>query len=135
ILALTDVLMLCGLFYAGGGVPSGIGSLLVVAVAIANILLRGRIGLVNAAAASLGLLYLTFFLSLSSPDATNHYVQADAPAQQDVGNGHRHHQQAADAAGHAATCVEQAAKHQHVGEREDEDRQQLPRRWQEQRDQ
>lgn len=41
ILALTDVLMLCGLFYAGGGVPSGIGSLLVVAVAIANILLRG----------------------------------------------------------------------------------------------
>lgn len=76
ILALTDVLMLCGLFYAGGGVPSGIGSLLVVAVAIANILLRGRIGLVIAAAASLGLLYLTFFLSLSSPDATNHYVQA-----------------------------------------------------------
>ena len=68
--------MLCGLFYAGGGVPSGIGSLLVVAVAIANILLRGRIGLVIAAAASLGLLYLTFFLSLSSPDATNHYVQA-----------------------------------------------------------
>ncbi|HGN3443896.1 TPA: PAS domain-containing sensor histidine kinase [Pseudomonas aeruginosa] len=56
ILALTDVLMLCGLFYAGGGVPSGIGSLLVVAVAIANILLRGRIGLVIAAAASLGLL-------------------------------------------------------------------------------
>lgn len=61
--------------------------------------------------------------------------QADAPAQQDVGNGHRHHQQAADAAGYAATCVEQAAKHQHVGEREDEDRQQLPRRRQEQRDQ
>ncbi|MDP0662384.1 hypothetical protein Q8F81_27025, partial [Klebsiella pneumoniae] len=58
ILALTDVLMLCGLFYAGGGVPSGIGSLLVVAVAITNILLRGRIGLVIAAAASLGLLYL-----------------------------------------------------------------------------
>ena len=40
-LALMDVILLSGLFYFGGGTPSGIGNLLIVAVAIANILLRG----------------------------------------------------------------------------------------------
>ena len=43
-LALLDVLLLCTLFFAAGGTPSGIGNLLIVAVAIGNILLRGRIG-------------------------------------------------------------------------------------------
>ncbi len=52
ILAALDILLLSALFYTAGGIPSGIGSLLVVAVAIANILLRGRIGLVIAAIAS-----------------------------------------------------------------------------------
>ena len=42
-LALMDVILLSGLFYFGGGTPSGIGNLLIVAVAIANILLRGRV--------------------------------------------------------------------------------------------
>ena len=39
-LALVDVLLLCGLFYAGGGVASAIGNLLIVSVAISNTLLR-----------------------------------------------------------------------------------------------
>jgi hypothetical protein len=50
-LALLDVLLLCGLFYAGGGVASAIGNLLIVSVAIGNTLLRRRIGLLIAAVA------------------------------------------------------------------------------------
>src|SRR5690606_11503212 len=77
-LALVDVIFLSALFYAAGGTPSGIGNLLVVAVAIANILLRGRIGLLIAAIAAIALIYLTFYLSLSRPEAAAQYVQAGA---------------------------------------------------------
>ncbi|WP_346727625.1 sensor histidine kinase [Zestomonas insulae] len=77
-LALFDVLLLAGLFYAAGGTPSGLGNLLIVAVAIANILLRGRIGLLIAAVAAISLIYLTFYLSLSRPAAAAQYVQAGA---------------------------------------------------------
>ncbi|WP_218568598.1 PAS domain-containing sensor histidine kinase [Pseudomonas sp. 2FG] len=77
-LALVDVILLSGLFYAAGGTPSGIGNLLIVAVAIANILLRGRIGLLIAAVAAIGLIYLTFYLSLHNPAAVAQYLQAGA---------------------------------------------------------
>jgi two-component system, NtrC family, sensor histidine kinase PilS len=77
-LALVDVILLSGLFYAAGGAPSGIGNLLIVAVAIANILLRGRIGLLIAATAAIGMIYLTFYLSLSRPEAAGQYVQVGA---------------------------------------------------------
>ena len=77
-LALVDVFLLSGLFYAAGGSPSGIGNLLIVAVAIANILLRGRIGLLIAAFAAIGMIYLTFYLSLSRPAASAQYVQVGA---------------------------------------------------------
>ncbi|MCE4072893.1 MULTISPECIES: sensor histidine kinase [Pseudomonas] len=76
ILAALDILLLSALFYTAGGIPSGIGNLMVVAVAIANILLRGRIGLLIAAIAAINLIYLTFYLSLSQVTALNHYVQA-----------------------------------------------------------
>lgn len=76
ILALLDILSLLALFYLAGGTSSGIGSLIVAAVAIANILLRGRIGLFLAAIASLGLTYLTFYLSLRSAAASAQLVQA-----------------------------------------------------------
>lgn len=75
-LALIDVILLSGLFYTAGGIPSGIGTLLIVSVAIANILLRGRIGLLIAAMAAIGLIYLTFYLSLDWPAANNQFVQA-----------------------------------------------------------
>jgi two-component system, NtrC family, sensor histidine kinase PilS len=78
VLALLDVLLLCALFYSAGGTPSGIGNLLIVAVAIANILLRGRIGLLIAAVAAIGMLALTFYLSLHRPAATAQFVQAGA---------------------------------------------------------
>lgn len=74
--ALLDVLLLCALIYSAGGAPSGLGNLLVVAVAIANFLLRGRVGLVIAASAAIGLLVLTFFLSLEFPLSTQKFVQA-----------------------------------------------------------
>ena len=77
-LALMDVILLSGLFYFGGGTPSGIGNLLIIAVAIANILLRGRIGFFVAAVAAIGLIYLTFYLSISRPEASSQYVQAAA---------------------------------------------------------
>lgn len=75
-LALVDILLLLSLFYWAGGTSSGIGSLIVVSVAIANILLHGRLGFFLAAIASLGLTYLTFYLSLNHSAASNQLVQA-----------------------------------------------------------
>ncbi|UWF48545.1 ATP-binding protein [Pseudomonas sp. N3-W] len=75
-LALTDVLLLCGLFYAAGGVASAIGNLLIVSVAIGNTLLRGRIGLLIAAVGALGIVGLSFLLSFSHPVSPNDYLQA-----------------------------------------------------------
>ena len=75
-MALVDVVLLSWLFYTAGGTPSGIGNLLIVSVAIANILMRGRIGLLIAAAAAMGLIFFTFYLSLSQPNASNQFLQA-----------------------------------------------------------
>ncbi|MEB0042443.1 ATP-binding protein [Pseudomonas sp. MH10] len=75
-LAMADIVMLSALFYAGGGAPSGMGNLLIASVAISNVLLRGRIGLLIAAAAAIGIIYLTFYLSFNRPSAFNHYFQA-----------------------------------------------------------
>ncbi len=77
-LALFDVSLLSTLFYAGGGISSGLAPLLVISVAIANSILRGRLGLLIAALASSGLIYLTFYLSLERPAAAGQYVQAGA---------------------------------------------------------
>ena len=75
-MALADVVLLSWLFYAAGGMPSGIGNLLIVSVAIANILMRGRIGLLIASVAAIGLIFFTFYLSLSQPNASNQFLQA-----------------------------------------------------------
>src|SRR5690554_1862089 len=75
-LALFDVLLLSLLYYAAGGTPSGIGNLIVVAVAVANILLYRNIGLLIAAAGAAGIIYLTFYLSLSYPEASSQFMQA-----------------------------------------------------------
>ncbi|MCU1763636.1 ATP-binding protein [Pseudomonas sp. 14P_8.1_Bac3] len=74
-LALIDVLLLCGLFYAAGGVASAIGNLLVVSVAISNALLRGRIGLLIAAVGALGIVGLSFILSFNHHASPNDYLQ------------------------------------------------------------
>ncbi|MEN1836186.1 ATP-binding protein [Pseudomonas lijiangensis] len=75
-LAVTDAVMLSGLFYAAGGTSSGIGNLLIASVAISNVLLRGRLGLLIAAVSAIGIIYLTFYISFISPVASNDYVQA-----------------------------------------------------------
>ncbi|SDT23805.1 sensor histidine kinase [Pseudomonas prosekii] len=75
-LTLVDVLLLCGLFYAAGGVASAIGNLLIVSVAIGNTLLRRRIGLLIAAVAALGIVGLSFLLSFSHPATPSDYLQA-----------------------------------------------------------
>lgn len=74
-LALTDVLLLCGLFYAGGGVASAIGNLLIVSVAISNTLLRRHIGLLIAAVGALGIVGLSLLISFSHPTSPNDYLQ------------------------------------------------------------
>ena len=75
-LAMADALMLCALFYAGGGAPSGIGNLIVASVAISNILLRKRPGLLIAAVSAIGIIYLTFYISYHRPASANHFAQA-----------------------------------------------------------
>lgn len=74
-LALADVLLLCGLFYAGGGVASAIGNLLIVSVAISNTLLRRRIGLLIAAVGALGIVGASLLISFSHPASANDYLQ------------------------------------------------------------
>ncbi|MCW8275814.1 PAS domain-containing sensor histidine kinase [Pseudomonas sp. PCH199] len=74
-LALLDVMLLCCLFYAGGGVASAIGNLLIVSVAISNTLLRRRIGLLIAAIGALGIVGSSFLLNLSHPPSPNDYLQ------------------------------------------------------------
>ncbi|HEY0287049.1 MAG TPA: ATP-binding protein [Pseudomonas sp.] len=76
ILAMSDAIMLSALFYAGGGAPSGIGNLIIASVAISNVLLRKRTGLLIAAISAIGIIYLTFYISYHKPAAANHYVQA-----------------------------------------------------------
>ncbi|WP_268798090.1 sensor histidine kinase [Pseudomonas huanghezhanensis] len=75
-MALSDALMLSALFYAGGGAPSGIGNLIIASVAISNVLLRKRTGLLIAAISAIGIIYLTFYISYNKPSAASHYVQA-----------------------------------------------------------
>jgi two-component system sensor histidine kinase PilS (NtrC family) len=75
-LALTDVLLLSWLFFVAGGAPSAIGNLLIVSVAIGNTLLRGRIGLLIAAVATIGIVGSSFFLGLNDSNPPGSYLQA-----------------------------------------------------------
>ncbi|MNP09609.1 hypothetical protein D3C76_1017220 [compost metagenome] len=65
---------------------------------------------------------------VDQPDARHRgHQQADASAQQHVGDRHRDHHQVADPAGDAAGGIEQRAEHQHVHQRQHQDRQHLLR--------
>ncbi len=52
-LGVLDIGLLGALYYSAGGAPSGTGNLMIIAVAIANILVPGRTGLLLAAFASM----------------------------------------------------------------------------------
>ncbi len=75
VLSVLDIFLLGSIFYAAGGAGSGFGNLLLIPVAAGNILVHGRVGLLLAALASLVTIYLTFYLSLSTPGAVQSYLQ------------------------------------------------------------
>lgn len=75
-LALFDIVQLCTLFYTAGGPSSGIGNLIIVAVAVANVLLYRHLGILIAAVGAAGIIYLTFYLSFSNAYVSNLYMQA-----------------------------------------------------------
>ncbi|MCZ6659559.1 MAG: ATP-binding protein [Gammaproteobacteria bacterium] len=75
-LVLYDVLALTWLMYASGGVSSGLGALILVAVATGAIIVTGRAAALVAAFASISVLYEEFYLSLSAPHLHDDYFQA-----------------------------------------------------------
>ncbi|MFN3581737.1 MAG: histidine kinase dimerization/phospho-acceptor domain-containing protein, partial [Pseudomonas sp.] len=75
VLSALDIFLLAIIFYAAGGAGSGFGNLLIIPVAVGNILLHGRIGLLLSSLASLVIIYLTFYLSLSHPTVSQSYLQ------------------------------------------------------------
>jgi two-component system, NtrC family, sensor histidine kinase PilS len=75
-LVVIDILVLALLMYASGGVDSGIGLLLLVAVAAGAILVTDRRTLMLAALATIATLYQQFYLSLTAPALHVDYFQA-----------------------------------------------------------
>lgn len=75
-LASIDIMLLCLLFYTAGGPSSGIGNLIVVSVAVANIFLYRNLGMLLASIGAAGIIYLTFYLSIRDPGASSMYMQA-----------------------------------------------------------
>lgn len=75
-LVLYDILTLTVLAFFSGGVASGIGVLVLVAVAIGSILVTGRLANLLPAFATIAILYAEFYLSLTGPDLHDDYFQA-----------------------------------------------------------
>ena len=71
-----DILTLTWLMYLSGGVASGIGVLILVAVATGSIIVTGRMATLLPAVATIAVLYEEFYLSLSAPDLHDDYFQA-----------------------------------------------------------
>lgn len=77
-LVFVDLSLLLYLLFMAGGTPSGLGSLVVIAVTIANILLPRQNGLLVAAGASLGLLATIGYLSLEQVTVRKQLAQTGA---------------------------------------------------------
>jgi two-component system sensor histidine kinase PilS (NtrC family) len=71
-----DIAFLTVLMYASGGIHSGLGNLIIIAVACGNIITTGRFGLLFAAIATIGTLYMEFYLQLENNAAASGYVRA-----------------------------------------------------------
>ncbi|MED5387763.1 MAG: PAS domain-containing protein, partial [Pseudomonadota bacterium] len=63
---ITDLLMLTLVVHASGGLEGGLAVLLLVTVAAGNILLRGRLGFLIAALATLAMMFEQFYFSIQS---------------------------------------------------------------------
>jgi two-component system, NtrC family, sensor histidine kinase PilS len=75
-LVLLDILVVTTLLYASGGVGSGLGTLLLVTVATAAMLLTGHLAKGVPAVATIAVLYEEFYLALSVPHLHDDYFQA-----------------------------------------------------------
>ncbi len=73
---LFDISTLAWLMYLSGGVGSGLGVVILVAVAAGSVLVTGRVSAFIAAVASIGVLYEEFYVSLMPPDYRSDYFQA-----------------------------------------------------------
>ena len=71
-----DIFALTWMTYLSGGVASGLGLLVLVAVVAGAILVTGRATTLLAAVASIATLYSEFYLSLTAPDLHDDYFQA-----------------------------------------------------------
>jgi two-component system sensor histidine kinase PilS (NtrC family) len=73
---LVDVLVLAFLTYLSRGLLSGLSLLLIVNVAFASMLIRGRIGTFIAAVATLAVMFCEVYLTLSLSDFSGQFMQA-----------------------------------------------------------
>ena len=73
---LFDVITLTWLMYLSGGVGSGLGVVILVAVSAGSVLLTGRVSVFVAAVATIVVLYEEFYVSLMPPDYRSDYFQA-----------------------------------------------------------
>lgn len=73
---LFDVTALAWLMYLSGGVSSGLGVVILVAVAAGAVLVTGRVSVFLAAVATIIVLYEEFYVSLVPPDYRSDYFQA-----------------------------------------------------------
>lgn len=72
----ADIIAITLLMHASGGVSSGFGMLLLVAIAGGSVLTRGRIAILFAAMASIAVLSQQIFVWLTSPFPVTHYTHA-----------------------------------------------------------
>ncbi|MCJ8169887.1 sensor histidine kinase [Atopomonas sediminilitoris] len=75
-LGVFDIALLGALYYSAGGAPSGTGNLMIIAVAIANILVPGRTGLLLAALATLVVMSVTVHMTFTDSNASSQFLQA-----------------------------------------------------------
>ena len=71
-----DIIVLALLTYANGGVSSGLGNLMIFAVAAGSILLNGRYSLMFAALGSISLISIEIYRTITVIDAPHHYLHA-----------------------------------------------------------
>ncbi len=76
VFVLFDIAALAWLMYLSGGVGSGLGVVILVAVAAGSVLVTGRVSAFLAAVATIVVLYEEFYVSLVPPDYRSDYFQA-----------------------------------------------------------
>ena len=76
VFVLFDILALAWLMYLSGGVGSGLGVMILIAVSAGSVLVTGRVSAFLAAVATIVVLYEEFYVSLVPPDYRSDYFQA-----------------------------------------------------------